>query len=110
MSRAAEMQSTPAPVLRTVSPGGTPVELRAVSRESVLTLEHRWPSREAPDWRPLRIGDLLDLLKPGSGIWSWLEGHGVLWGAWLGRGSHEVASFTTAARGAEPSPKRAKAK
>jgi hypothetical protein len=98
-----------AAVLRTSAPGGATVELRAVADEATFTIEARSPLHEPSRWEPLRIGQLLDLLTPRSPVWRWLEDHGVLWGAWVGRGAHEIASFT---RPSEPTPgaKRAKSK
>ena len=68
---------------------GTAKEVRAALTADTVTLE----SKRGDTWSPLTIGELHDLLSARNGFLPWLEGLGVLWGAWVGRGSDEIATF-----------------
>jgi hypothetical protein len=86
--------------IRLAGTGNVVVELRGTVSGETVTLEHRtWIAGGtiAAEWEPLTIGALVELLSSRNGIFPWLERTGVLWGAWLGRGAHEVASFTAVA-------------
>jgi hypothetical protein len=76
-------------------------DVRATIAGENVTLE--WRSQHA--WIPLTIGELHALLSARNGMFAWLEGLGVLWGAWVGRGADEIATFGRIAQGV-PRPKR----
>ena len=81
---------------------GIAKEVRAALTSETVTLESRFGGDA---WSPLTIGDLHDLISARNGFLSWLEGLGVLWGAWVGRGSDEIATFGRSVA-ARPLPRR----
>ena len=79
--------------IQLTGPGNVRTELRGSVSGDTVTLERR---TDGGEWIPLTIGDFAGVLSSRNGIFPWLERSGILWGAWVGRGAHEIASFKSA--------------